>query len=369
MDHLITQAKEQFDQILSYVQGSAQHQQLHEVEKGIFYALLKLGLTLLVMFFHQKGIGQKGKIHIDNKNVKRPYHSVKQKEYLSIFGRVSIPRACYWAKGRHEIYPLDAELNIPNTEYSYVLQEWSASLGAEQPYEKAANFLETILGMPLWGSAIETIIHGACVDAPKFYEERQGPDKETEKEILVGTMDGKGVVLRKDQLAIKIPKKRLRKMRKLGEKEQKHANEQNDGKLGKKKMSTVIGVYTIDPHERTAESFLSKEKGKRPHPCNKVIQATLDGKETAVQRLKKEIEKRDPKKEKQCVALVDGEHKLRELFKVYLPWFTIIIDIYHVMEYLWKGAHVFHKEGSAEAASWMTDKLTKLLLGKVEGII
>ena len=291
MDHLITQAKEQFDQILSYVQGSAQHQQLHEVEKGIFYALLKLGLTLLVMFFHQKGIGQKGKIHIDNKNVKRPYHSVKQKEYLSIFGRVSIPRACYWAKGRHEIYPLDAELNIPNTEYSYVLQEWSASLGAEQPYEKAANL------------------------------------------------------------------------------EQKHANEQNDGKLGKKKMSTVIGVYTIDPHERTAESFLSKEKGKRPHPCNKVIQATLDGKETAVQRLKKEIEKRDPKKEKQCVALVDGEHKLRELFKVYLPWFTIIIDIYHVMEYLWKGAHVFHKEGSAEAASWMTDKLTKLLLGKVEGII
>src|SRR3990172_9138108 len=291
MDHLITQAKEQFDQILSYVQGSAQHQQLHEVEKGIFYALLKLGLTLLVMFFHQKGIGQKGKIHIDNKNVKRPYHSVKQKEYLSIFGRVSIPRACYWAKGRHEIYPLDAELNIPNTEYSYVLQEWSASLGAEQPYEKAANL------------------------------------------------------------------------------EQKHANEQNDGKLGKKKMSTVIGVYTIDPHERTAESFLNKEKGKRPHPCNKVIQASLDGKETAVQRLKKEIEKRDPKKEKQCVALVDGEHKLRELFKVYLPWFTIIIDIYHVMEYLWKGAHVFHKEGSAEAASWMTDKLTKLLLGKVEGII
>ena len=134
-------------------------------------------------------------------------------------------------------------------------------------------------------------------------------------------------------------------------------------------MSTVIGAYTIDPYERTAESFLSKEKGMRPHPCNKVIQATLEGKEAAMQHLKKEIEKRDPKKEKQCVALVDGEHKLRELFKTYLPWFTIIIDIYHVMEYLWKGAHIFHKEGSAEAASWMTDKLTKLLLGKVKVVI
>jgi len=55
--------------------------------------------------------------------------------------------------------------------------------------------------------------------------------------------------------------------------------------------------------------------------------------------------------------------------KKYLPWFLIIIDIYHVMEYLWRGAHVFHKEGSPEAAIWMTDKLTKLLLGKVKEVI
>ncbi len=228
------------------------------------------------MFFHQKGVGKKGKIHIDQEGVKRPYHSVKQRDYLWIFGRVSIPRACYREKGWHEIYPLDEELNLPDTEYSYVLQEWGACLGAEEPYEKAANFLESVLGMPLWGSAIETIMHEACIDVPKFYEERQGPDRETEKKILVGTIDGKGIVLRKDQLAIKTPKKRLRKMRKIGEKAQKRTDKQKDkGKLGKKKMSTVIGVYTIAPHERTAESFLSKEKGNRPHPCNKVIQATL----------------------------------------------------------------------------------------------
>jgi hypothetical protein len=48
MEQFIAQARKQFDQILSYVQGEAQSQQLNEVEKGIFYALLKLGLTLLV---------------------------------------------------------------------------------------------------------------------------------------------------------------------------------------------------------------------------------------------------------------------------------------------------------------------------------
>jgi hypothetical protein len=370
MEPLIAQARTQFDQILSYVQGDAQNQQLNEVEKGIFYALLKLGMVLLMVFFQQKGVGHKGKLHIDKEGTKRTYHSIKHKEYLSIFGRVRIPRACYWTKGCHEIYPLDAELNLPSTEHSYVLQEWSAALSSEEPYEKAAHFLENILKMPLWASTVETIMHKACVDVPKFYEKRQGPDTYTEKEIIVATGDGKGVVMRKEQLEKKVVKKRLRKMRKQGERIEKKIDRKNE-RPGKKKMSTVIGVYTIARHERTVEDFLSrgKKEEKRPHPCNKVVQATLEGKESAFQRLKEEVIKRDPKKEKQGVALVDGEHKLRQLMKKYLPWFLIIIDIYHVMEYLWRGAHVFHKEGSPEAASWMTDKLNKLLLGKVKEVI
>lgn len=371
MEQLIAHAKKQFDYILSYVQGEAQNQQLNQVEKGIFHALLKLGLTLLWMFLQQKGIGHRGKVHIDKEGTKRSYHSIKTKNYLSIFGKISIPRACYWTKGRHEIYPLDAEINLPNGEYSYLLQEWSAALGSEEPYEKAAHFLETILGISLWGSSIETIMQKSCIDVPKFYEERQEPDTETEKEILVATIDGKGVVMRKNQLIKKAPKKRLKKMRKIGEREKKTIDEKANEKPCKKKMSTVIGVYTIDPHKRTAEDFLTrgKETEIRPHPRNKIVQATLARKEDAAQRLKIEIEKRDPKHEKQGVALVDGEHKLRKLLKIYLPWFLIIIDIYHVMEYLWKGAQIFYKEGSAEAASWMTDKLTKLLQGKIEEVI
>ncbi len=370
MELLIAQARKQFDDILLYVHGKAQSQQVNEVEKGIFSALLKLGLTLLLVFFQQKGIGYKGKVHIDKGGIKRLYHSIKHKEYLSIFGKISIPRACYWAKGCHEAYPLDAELNLPETEYSYVLQEWGATLGSEEPYEKAAHFLENVLSMPLWGSAMETVMHKSCVNVPEFYEKRQGPEAGTEKEIIVATGDGKGVVMRKDQLEKKVAKKRPRKMRKKWERIKKKEDEK-DKRLGNKKMSTVIGVYTIAPHERTAEDFLTRDKKEkqRPHPCNKVVQATLESKEAAFQRLKEEVIKRDPTRKKQGVALVDGEHKLRQLMKKHLPWFLIIIDIYHVMEYLWKAAHVFHREGSAEATSWMTDRLKKLLLGKIKEVI
>ena len=65
----------------------------------------------------------------------------------------------------------------------------------------------------------------SCVDVPKFYEERQSPEAKIEEEILVATIDGKGIVMRKDELKKKEPKKRLKKIRKLGERQ------------GKKKIS------------------------------------------------------------------------------------------------------------------------------------
>ncbi|MCP4652761.1 MAG: ISKra4 family transposase [Candidatus Omnitrophica bacterium] len=369
MELLITQARAQFEEILSYIQKEAQNQQLHKVEKGIFSSLLRVGLTLLSLFLEYKGIGHKGKLLIDKNGVKRFYHSVKHKAYHSIFGKINIARASYWAKGCHEVYPLDAELSLPEIGYSYALQEWGTTLGGEKPYAKAAQFLETILGTPLWGSAIETIMNKSCVNVPKFYENREKPEGKTEEEILVVTMDGKGVVMRKDQIEKKVPKTRRRKMRKIGEGPKKERNVKPAGNPMQKKMSTVIGVYTVAPHKRAPDTFLSKEVEKRPRPKNKVLQATLKSKESGTLRLKKEAIKRDPKREKPSVALVDGEHKLRKLIKKHLPWFTIIIDIYHVMEYLWKGAHIFHRVNSVEAERWMKDKLTHLLNGKVEEVI
>ena len=48
---------------------------------------------------------------------------------------------------------------------------------------------------------------------------------------------------------------------------------------------------------------------------------------------------------------------------------TLILDLFHVLEYLWKAAHVFTKEGSEEAELWVTERLRMLLEGKVLQII
>ena len=92
------------------------------------------------------------------------------------------------------------------------------------------------MGTPLWGSSIEMIINKSCIDVPKFYAERRRPDAKTEEDILVATIDGKGVVMRKDQIAKTTPKNQLRKMRKIGERKKKPDGITNKEKLGKQPL-------------------------------------------------------------------------------------------------------------------------------------
>ena len=52
-----------------------------------------------------------------------------------------------------------------------------------------------------------------------------------------------------------------------------------------------------------------------------------------------------------------------------LPGFTFILDLFHVLEYLWKAAYVFHPEGSPEAEAFVRHRLRMLLEGKVGYVI
>ena len=43
---------------------------------------------------------------------------------------------------------------------------------------------------------------------------------------------------------------------------------------------------------------------------------------------------------------------------------TVIVDVIHVLEYLWKAAYAFHPEGSKDAESWVPQRLMWLLRGE-----
>lgn len=142
-------------------------------------------------------------------------------------------------------------------------------------------------------------------------------------------------------------------------------------------------VYSINPFVRTADDVLDelarKETiAKRPKPQHKRVAAEMtqiiegeecNGRVSLFGSLSEEVCARNPSGQKKVIAVMDGEKALWTVLLFFLPTVICILDIFHVIERLWNAAHVFHREGSAEAKAFVTQRLRMLLEGKVGGVI
>ena len=352
-------AKAELERILSWNREDAQDQALHEVERGLFQRLLKLGGTLLRCHLAERGTGKEGDdVLLGGQRL--PYHSDKARTYFSIFGKLEIKRAYFWGEGQGGVSPLDADLNLPETRYSYLLQEFGELIGVGQAFDKVTNYLDRLLGVRFWKQGVQKIAKQAATSVQPYYEEKGAPPADEEGEFLVAAIDGKGVPVLKEPL----PKK-LR----LGAGE----------KPNKKKESVVSVVYTIDRNPRTVEDLLREiddegyvvkpttQPPERPKPQHKRVRATLQGKDAAFEEVQRQFDERDPDGSKEKVLLTDGDGALQE--RAAALGGTLVLDLMHVLGYLWAAAYAFHEAGTADAARWVMGKSRLLLEGKVGYVI
>ena len=82
-----------------------------------------------------------------------------------------------------------------------------------------------------------------------------------------------------------------------------------------------------------------------------------------------DLQARDPEGCKTVVCLTDGEKALRREQQEWLPWAIGVLDIWHVIEYLWSAAYCLHAEGSDEAQQFVSGRLRLLLRGRVGYVI
>jgi hypothetical protein len=141
-----------------------------------------------------------------------------------------------------------------------------------------------------------------------------------------------------------------------------------------KRMATVAAFYTIAPFKRTPEDLIKEESGvagkvKRPCPEQKRVWASLEKEpEQVIADAFDEAHRRDPNQEKQWIALVDGNNTqidiLKRMAKQRGVKLTIIVDIVHVLEYLWKAGRVFHPESGPDLEGWVRHRFLAVLNGK-----
>lgn len=349
MEPIIQKAKNEFQKIIECVISESQKEELNEVEEKILKSLLYLGKVLLECHVEQRS---KEKITSEVQTSKKPL--LKTRNYYSIFGKIKLKRKYYWKKGQG-FFPLDKELNLPEKSYSYTLSKWVTLFASRGAYNKVGDMVQELLGLRICNETIKLMVCDASKSAESFYRNSDLPPRDSEGEILVATIDCKGIPMKRSA-----PKGRKRL--KSGE------------KPGKKKMATVTALYSVDKHHRTVDDIIEdiqdkSQKQQIPKPKNKIVSATLQAKDKAYEKLAFDVRRRTKENFKDKVVLLDGERVLRNLSKKYLQGFSIILDLFHVLEYLWDTSLIYYQKGSDESQEWVTSKLRLLLEGRVSDIL
>jgi hypothetical protein len=368
----ILKGRRQYQEMAEFVRHASRDERpIHEVERGLWEQLRKMGLNLLAGFVAGSGDGDLGPtLEHQGRTLNRLKHT-HDRPYVSVFGKLTITRHVYGTREtqKHEVIPLDARLDLPESHFSYVLQDWDQNLCVKGPYDEARESVEKMLGLDQSVGSLEKMNLEMARQAAPFFEQLATPPAEEQGSIVVLTSDGKGVPMRKDE-----PAKSGR--RKKGE------------KANKKRMACVGAVYTIEPFVRTADDVVDevmrKEAGKnRPVPRHKQVRAELtreingvevNGKSLIFGWFKQSVDALNPigengKRDKPVVCVMDGERALWKMLMTFLTGIICILDIFHVLERVWQAAHCFHPEGSDEAREFVNQRLKRILQGDVGRVI
>lgn len=282
----------------------------------------------------------------------------------SIFGKVTEHRKSYSDGGVDSIFPQDAQLNLSNDQYSDGLRRQIAFAVSEQSFDKASESISRNTATTVAKRQVENITRDLSQDFDSFYESRQVEDRDS-SDLLALTCDGKGVVMRQEDL-----RPATQKAAKSG-KHKKQTRLSRGEKRNRKRMATVASVYDIAPHIRSADSIIGakEEDTQPPKPGNKRLWASVEkSPREIIEQMFAEARQRDPNQKRQWAVLVDGQPTqlklLHQVMKKQKIKATIVLDFIHVLEYLWKAAYCFFDESSQEAEDWVRKRALKVLNGE-----
>ena len=79
---------------------------------------------------------------------------LRGRDYFSMFGKFAAARTCYRRPREPGIFPLDAQVNLPERCYSYFLQEWRTLFEVEHPFKESARWFEQLFDLEVAESVL-----------------------------------------------------------------------------------------------------------------------------------------------------------------------------------------------------------------------
>lgn len=360
-DEILQQVRQEFEAILTFVLEASPKTvpDADTMERGLFRQLFALGRLLLQLYFRQQDRLIAPESVAGKEQTQLPFHSGKQRTYLSIFGHVTFDRRYYYLPGEGR-YPLDATLNLPESGASDMLREWRERLGVYGSYQKVTRDLDEFLGHQVSTRQVQHDIAEDAGTVEAFYQQVSSPPPDLAATILVAQADGKGVPMRTTTEA--------------AEKVRKGKGE----KTSRKKEAVVTSVYSIAPAVRTPEEVVASlfepkndtlEAAERSSPTNKRLFATLEGKDKALSHTAQHADKHLGAHIRSRVALTDGAEALQQRVLAVFVGFVLVLDCIHAIEYLWKAANALLGETSVARTDWVKARALWMLGGQTQLLI
>ncbi len=325
-----------------------------ETERKVHEELLAMGRLLMKRYFDQVGLGDLGyRVKVGDVEYHRG-HREREVEILTVFGEVLYTLSVYYCGDGKSMRPFEAMANLPERKSTYFAQELMAWLGIEQTYDRSQSFYEQFFKHSLSPRTIrETVVEMSEHDS-EYQVEKRLPDKDSEGTIGVVSFDGKGIKV--------MPKERT---------------------TGKTREALLGCIYTVGEQERDPENLakalvmpelLNEEESQgltRNERADQIryFGSVAEPKETVFNDVEEaSAERFEAAGIDTVVCLMDGAHTLWRQAKEHFPDAIYILDVIHVLDYLWDAARILEK-GKKKRKKLVLEWLTKIFQGNVGFVV
>jgi hypothetical protein len=291
----------------------------------------------------------------------------------TMFGPVTVRRLAFRAPGQPNLYPADVALSLPAGRHSHGLRRAAVREAVRGSYDAAKAVIDRRCGPVVGKRQMEQLVQAAAVDAGAFYAQRV-PMPCTSEVLLVLSADGKGIVMRPEGLRPATRRAAEGKRRGRGVFRTRLAS---GDKPCRKRMATLACVYDAAPAPRRPHDVIAVPGGRSgdrqvrrgPHATAKWLTGSVarDADEVIAAAFG-QAEARDRQHARTWVVLVDGDCHQIELAKAEAARrkvaIHIVIDLVHVLEYIWAAAWSFHAKDDPAAEDWVAEKALAVLRGR-----
>lgn len=348
---------------------------IHTVESGIWRHILAIGRSALGLYLSLAGDGDAGAtIALSDGKPAQRLPEKQSRAYQSVFGSFQIERYVYGSRAGQKIegVPLDSRLQLPESKFSYLLQDWDQSLAVESPYAQVNETLERILGFGQSVDSLERMNRQMSQSVSAFEAARPAVASAAAGDVIVVSADGKGVPIRHPADSPTIA-----------------GHRPNRGpKPNRKKMAIVGGAYSIAPRVRTPDDVLcslfrdpqavpSKVNTVRPQAKRVKAQLTVNPAPDAPSAtdqvftwLAHQVQQRQTPIRAPVVLLMDGQPSLWQAAQTTLPADSIqILDLLHVTSRVWQVAALWQFPTFDDTLATVRAFVAHILNGQVKDLI